>query len=283
MFEQSKRKIMVVNDDEELCVSMARSLDANEYEVSTATGGYNARWQLKHTLVDLIISDLQIPEMPGREFISLIRRRFPEILLIATDETDDGDAEPSSPEAHALCARVQHQPGRLLSTVDELLRTSAIRRRAYLLDTAITYVVGDQNDTVRMQNILLTCTECQQLFPVVALKVSSSIEVSTVPCFFCGNKLRYIIDPLQFVTSSCRVGSQKRRYHPDFRQLYDSATTFIRPTQRRLWEFCLQVANGRTACKSPMPRNAQHSVDREDAKGVEVGDSTRSPNLRGTR
>ncbi len=74
---------------------MAGSLGANEYEVSTATDGYDSFWQLKHGLVDLIISDFEIPGMPGREFLSIIRGRFPEILVIALDETDDGEVEPS--------------------------------------------------------------------------------------------------------------------------------------------------------------------------------------------
>ena len=100
MSERSTRKITVVNDDQLLRASMAGSLGANEYEVSTASDGYEALWQLKHGLVDLIISDLEIPGMPRREFLSVIRRRFPEILVIALDETDDGEVEPSV--AHVL-------------------------------------------------------------------------------------------------------------------------------------------------------------------------------------
>ena len=65
MSERSTRKIVVVNDDQLLRASMAGSLGANEYEVSPASDGYDALWQLKHGLVDLIISDLEIPGMPG--------------------------------------------------------------------------------------------------------------------------------------------------------------------------------------------------------------------------
>ena len=59
------RKVVVVNDDQLLRASMAGSLGANEYEVSTASDGYDALWQLKHGLVDLVNSDLEIPGMPG--------------------------------------------------------------------------------------------------------------------------------------------------------------------------------------------------------------------------
>jgi len=95
MSERSTRKITVVNDDQLLRASMACSLGANEYDVSTTTDSYDALSQLKHGLVDLIISDLEIPGMPGREFLSIIRCPFSEILVIALDETDDGEVETS--------------------------------------------------------------------------------------------------------------------------------------------------------------------------------------------
>ncbi len=78
MSHRLTRKIMVVSDDRALWGSIVSILRANKHEVSTATDGYEALWQLKHRLVDLIISDLQIPGMPGCEFLSVIRRRFPE-------------------------------------------------------------------------------------------------------------------------------------------------------------------------------------------------------------
>jgi CheY-like chemotaxis protein len=53
------------------------------YEVRTATDGFQALALMRKALPDLIISDLKMPNMSGFEFLSIVRRRFPHIPVIA--------------------------------------------------------------------------------------------------------------------------------------------------------------------------------------------------------
>ena len=62
---------------------MAMILTEEGYEVSTATDGFDGLAQLRSSVPDLVISDLQMPRMSGVEFLSVVRHRFPAIPVIA--------------------------------------------------------------------------------------------------------------------------------------------------------------------------------------------------------
>jgi CheY-like chemotaxis protein len=67
-------------DDEERLRNMAKAiLEAQGYEVHCAKDGFAGLVALKESLPDLIISDLQMPNMNGFEFLSVVRQRFPHL------------------------------------------------------------------------------------------------------------------------------------------------------------------------------------------------------------
>ena len=77
-----KHQILVV-DDEEGIRDMSELLTVRAgYEVSTAQNGLDALLKMKRASPDIIISDLKMPQMSGFEFLSVVRRRFPEIPVI---------------------------------------------------------------------------------------------------------------------------------------------------------------------------------------------------------
>jgi CheY-like chemotaxis protein len=61
-------------DDEERLRNMAKTiLESQDYEVHCAKDGFAGLVSLKESLPDLIISDLQMPNMNGFEFLSVVR------------------------------------------------------------------------------------------------------------------------------------------------------------------------------------------------------------------
>lgn len=88
--------------------TMARLLVSAGYEVSKAEHGFSALLQLRRDVPDLILSDLNMPQMSGFEFLSVVRRRFPDVLVVAmsgTTELPTLSREESSPTRFTRRAR----------------------------------------------------------------------------------------------------------------------------------------------------------------------------------
>jgi|ERR1041385_8107223 CheY-like chemotaxis protein len=76
-------RVLVVDDDPRVLQVSRLILEAKGYEVKTATDGFEALVELRRSLPDVIISDLKMPNMSGFELLSVVRRRFPHIPVIA--------------------------------------------------------------------------------------------------------------------------------------------------------------------------------------------------------
>ncbi len=87
------RHILVVDDDEDLRDSLAEQLALHEeFETEIAGSAREAMDKLKAQRVDLILLDIGLPDMDGREACKLIRRngfKGPVIMLTAQDTDSD--------------------------------------------------------------------------------------------------------------------------------------------------------------------------------------------------
>ncbi|HEY2233413.1 MAG TPA: response regulator [Candidatus Angelobacter sp.] len=129
MTTAAKLQIMVVDDDESIRDSLALVLQASGYETVTAINGFDALLQLKRKLPAIVLSDLNMPQMSGFELLSVVRRRFPQILVIAMSGAyQSGEAVPGGVIADAFYPKGPGTPEMLLRTVAELIQTSASAR-----------------------------------------------------------------------------------------------------------------------------------------------------------
>ena len=88
--------ILIVDDDQNNRATVAMLLAAKGYEISTAEHGFDALLQMKSRVPELVISDLNMPQMSGFEFLSVIRRRFPKVLVIAMSGAYDAADAPTT-------------------------------------------------------------------------------------------------------------------------------------------------------------------------------------------
>jgi CheY-like chemotaxis protein len=90
-----KHHVLIVDDEAIIRESLSMLLLSKGYKVSTAKDGFDALLQLRMMSPDLIISDLNMPNMSGFEFLSVVRRRFPQIPLVAISSAYEcGEAIP---------------------------------------------------------------------------------------------------------------------------------------------------------------------------------------------
>lgn len=122
MNEAQKYKILLVDDERHVRESMAMVLESDGYEVRTAKHGIDALLQAELSRPDLVITDLNMPEMSGFELLPILRKKYPSLPLIAISGLYDcADRAPEGVTADAFYAKGHHRPGRLLSTVAALL------------------------------------------------------------------------------------------------------------------------------------------------------------------
>jgi DNA-binding response OmpR family regulator len=88
-----KKKILVVDDEMSICLLLKNFL-SQDYEVITINNGEAALIWLEGNLPDLIISDIQMANMDGFEFLAKVRQRgftkhIPFIMLSACAESKE--------------------------------------------------------------------------------------------------------------------------------------------------------------------------------------------------
>jgi CheY-like chemotaxis protein len=194
MSTQTKEEVLVVDDEPTVRASTSMLLKSAGYGVRTAEHGFDALLQLGTATPDVIISDLNMPQMSGFEFLSVVRRRFPEIVVIAVSGAyDSGDQVPGGVIADAFYAKGRHHPDELLHTVSELLRTKDERAVNHHRQSAPVWIPRNGKDSNGVPFIVLTCTQCLRSFPLSVLRENIQ-EIQETPCMFCANPVRYVID-----------------------------------------------------------------------------------------
>lgn len=193
MFSPSKHQILVVDDQPSIRETIAMLLISSGYDVSTAEDGFTALQQLRRTLPDLVVSDLNMPQMSGYELLSVVRRRFPQVLTVAMSGAYQGDDVPAGVIADSFFAKGE-SPRNLLAMIAGLVRTSGDRVSVHQKEVAPAWIPRNGNDAQGVPYVLVTCAECLRAFQLAVVEETAG-EVLEAPCRFCPGKNRYIIEP----------------------------------------------------------------------------------------
>jgi CheY-like chemotaxis protein len=76
-------RILIVDDEPDILVILERMLRKLNHETVLAVNGREAVRRLEEGPVDLIITDLIMPESEGIETIAAVRKRWPGVKIIA--------------------------------------------------------------------------------------------------------------------------------------------------------------------------------------------------------
>jgi CheY-like chemotaxis protein len=168
-------RILIVDDEPILCELGKMLLMAQGYEVRSAGDGFEALSALKQALPDIIISDLQMPNMNGFEFLSVVRRRFPMIPVIAISGEFSGLSVPESVLADAFFPKGGYNTNQLFETIIDLLHELPTRPKSGKPNQAAVWVKNDKG------TIAVTCSDCLRTFPVANVTKG----MNEAECDFC--------------------------------------------------------------------------------------------------
>jgi CheY-like chemotaxis protein len=122
MTSSAQHQILVVDDDATIRMCLTMLLESVGYGVASAEDGVEALLLISENVPDIIISDLNMPRMSGIDFLSEVRRRFPQIVTIAMSGAyRDGNELSSKVRAHGYYAKGE-PPSSLCGTLTDLLR-----------------------------------------------------------------------------------------------------------------------------------------------------------------
>ncbi|HET6934944.1 MAG TPA: response regulator [Candidatus Angelobacter sp.] len=122
-------RILLADEDPGVRRTLALVLTWAGYRVSTAEHTVDAILLLQKIVPDLIIFDLDLDHVPGYDFLSMVRRRLPQVSVIATTiSTTTADAcAQDGLLADAIYVKGLSRTETLLESVASLLRTSGSR------------------------------------------------------------------------------------------------------------------------------------------------------------
>ena len=78
----SNLKILVVDDEENMLNMLKNFFLINEYDCKTATNGLEALKVIKEGQIDIVVTDMKMPEMDGMELLKVIREKHEDISAV---------------------------------------------------------------------------------------------------------------------------------------------------------------------------------------------------------
>jgi CheY-like chemotaxis protein len=183
-----KNNLLLVEDDAELRTLLTAILSRSGYKVRAAEDGFSALAQTRIEMPDIVLSDLYMIGMSGFELLSVVRRRFPVVRVIAMSSAFTGGNIPAGVAADsfyqkatsiASLLKVLEGPGRIedTRTIAENSTSTPIWIATHPLDPEGTGLV------------MLPCHECLRIFPHNPAKDHTLVREAT--CSYCNTPVHF--------------------------------------------------------------------------------------------
>ena len=186
---EAKKDLLIVDDEAMTRTLMAEIFVSLSYTVRTAEDGFAALKEIHEREPDLILSDLNMPRMTGFELLSVVRRRFPRIRVVAmSGALSDHGVQPGV-AADAFYEKASRLP-KLLELIESLSKPEpgvalAPRNVAPIWIPTIEPVKPGESC------VMLACPECLRVSSQVLWEEGYSIRQTR--CTACDATIEYAI------------------------------------------------------------------------------------------
>jgi CheY-like chemotaxis protein len=190
MMPALKPSLLVVDDEALIRMSLLGILIESGYAVRIASDGFAALAEIREKIPDLILSDLNMPGMSGFELLSVVRRRFPSLRVIAMSTGFRGPDLPLGVAADAFYEKAAH-PKSLLRIVEDVMRPGATQVVHRPRSLAPIWVPASGHNARGESYITIPCPECLRAFSQI-LPRSNTATLHTT-CSWCHFPINFAI------------------------------------------------------------------------------------------
>lgn len=181
-----KHNILIVEDDIQLRLLLSVILTQSGYRVRTAEDGFSALAEMRAEVPDILLSDLFMSGMSGFELLSVVRRRFPSIRVIAMSSSFSGSAVPTAIAADAFYEKATKVTAllQLVEATPQFDGLYSIYRSGLPAPVWIDVPPGEPH-------VVMTCSECLRTFTHVEGETGSLVHEAG--CAYCNSLIQYVI------------------------------------------------------------------------------------------
>lgn len=117
----SNCRVMIVDENPRFRKEIVSLIAANGFEAYPAADGIDALRQIYDIKPSVIVADAVLPDLSGFRFLPFVRRRFPDIGVIAMKDEEETDALlPTEVVADKVCPKTPLNQHHFLQLLDEL-------------------------------------------------------------------------------------------------------------------------------------------------------------------
>lgn len=135
--------ILLIDDEAVLGLEVSRQLKAAGYTADVAWAGHEALARIEQTSYDVVIVDLNLPDMRGEEIAREVRRRNPDTIIMILTGAPTLDSAIAAVEAQAVQYLIKPVDASLVvSAVANALRKRSERQRRQMAVQSIGQALG---------------------------------------------------------------------------------------------------------------------------------------------
>ncbi len=187
--QSTKASILIVEDDAAVRNSFYDVFTALGYRARCASDGLAALIEMRCSAPEVLLSDMNMTGMSGFELLSVVRRRFPSIHVIAMSGMFAGEQIPNGVTADAF-----YQKGDGIAALLKIVESRPLQRRHGCDSPEPIWVQKNGHDASGAEFVTIACPECFRTFPML-LNGRDSMILDTV-CTFCTCQIFYaVVEP----------------------------------------------------------------------------------------
>lgn len=185
-----KSSILIVEDDASVRSSLAQVFRVLGHQVQDASDGLAALIEMRQGVPDILLSDLNMPNMSGFELLSVVRRRFPSVGVVAMSGAFSGSQIPFGVTADAFYEKGSSVAA-LLKVVENL--PTSKRQRQPVPEPI--WIQRNGHDRTGTEFVTIACPDCFRTFPQTISGIAGVILDTN--CVFCRSLIHFgVIEPL---------------------------------------------------------------------------------------